>query len=996
MLELKTHSESIGRELSPDLIPLSLHHTFYLVHSKVSKLRTRFFHAFDDSIFSDLLLFYLLATKKYLDHRKPSHLFRLVSSIHFIHKKLLKAASLHPHTRHLEIRWLPTALLFPFSSKPVLGCLIGFNGMDRYELFDEENILLALRKYLPELRLVKESPYCHHSQHKNLKLFYLEIEKKDGTCFSLKEQNILKHNLKEKIRKSIQPLAPSIFKGFNDEEVYKNILVLSQEIQALDDIPQVNIVLDQHTGREIIFRVTLVQISPFHPFSLKERFVDALFVPQRTLIVRHLDDHHPIEAHLFRLHLSRDISFLRSDGSLDFYSARKKVVSLLKAAIGEFRDYNGGILINQQELLQRFKECFPAIASYDPELMEAFFYGIVPLEKQILMELKVLCSLFSYFLESRKKILPKNSYSLNTYELPEGIFLTVQGSHNSLASTILTFLQEHSFKVKEIAYNILDNAEGVFFNCVLESESEDIDFFIQAMRQSLELWQKKINNQQILRIGLEYSVVSLDPRIGAEAISGNILRLLFEGLTRFDQNGNTEYALAQAIEVSADKKQYTFHLRPSLWNDGSPVSAYDFEYAWKKILSPDFKTSFAYLFHPIKNAKEAKEGKVPLEKIGVRAIDNSTLQIELVRPTNYFLQLTSHPLYSPIHHIIDQQHPEWPYQCEKNYPCNGPFQLKINQPNQGYQLAKNPYYWDASQIVLDQITLTQINPAQAIQAFQKQEIDWIGNPFGNWNPIYASEKKERTVSVPNVWVCWLAFNTNCFPFHNRKFRQAFAYAVQRELLVKNDFFSMNPAYSPLSPHYRTKPLLQFPETDLPKARQLLKEALQELGVKKSDLPILNLIYLEKGIREYAANGFNDQIKDSLGMEFQLKPLPWTTLFNNMTSGNFQVGLMQWISWVNDPIYTLNAFRSADHEVNFSKWENPDFQRWLDLTEQELNPFQHSSYLKKAEEILCQEMPIIPLFYSPSQAMVSKDLHVINPNLCGFFNVARSYFKKKET
>ena len=107
-------------------------------------------------------------------------------------------------------------------------------------------------------------------------------------------------------------------------------------------------------------------------------------------------------------------------------------------------------------------------------------------------------------------------------------------------------------------------------------------------------------------------------------VSGDILRLLFEGLTRFNKNGQVENAVAESIDVSTDLKEYTFKLRPALWNDGSPVSAYDFEYAWKKVLSPDFKTAFASLFYPIKNAKEAKEGKLPMMKWASNVINDRT------------------------------------------------------------------------------------------------------------------------------------------------------------------------------------------------------------------------------------------------------------------------------------------------------------------------------------------------------------------------------------
>lgn len=994
MIELRSELEP-SMEIHSQAMPLSFHSSFFPVYEKLKKWATRFPLSTDNSIFNDLTLLYLLATKKYLDHRNTTHLFRLVLSMHLMQKKLLRSATFESHLRHLEIRWIPTDLLFPFSHKPVLGCLIGFNLMDRYEVFDEENIVLALQKYLPQLRLVKESSYCHTSQYKNLKIFYFEIEKKNGSSFSLLEQSLLKNNLEEKVKKSIQPLSPTIFMGLNDEETYKNILVLSQEIQSLQDLPQAYITLDQQTGKEIVFRVNLVHISPFHRFSLKERFFDSTFVSQRVLTVRHLENH-PIEAHIFRLYLPRDPSLLRSDGSLDFYSARQKVVSLITNAIGEFRDYNGGILIKQQELLDGLKEHFPEISNRDSELIEAFFYAITPLEKQVILPIETLSTLFTYFLENRKEKLPKGSiYSFKIYHNDQQVFLVVHGDDASITSTITTILQEQIFTSLDVAYNFIDTPEGVFFNCVLfQAENGKAETLVQALQESLHKWHQKMKDRQVLRIGLEYSVVSLDPRIGGESVSGDILMLLFEGLTRFNQSGLVENAVAETIEVSSNLKQYTFKLRSTLWNNGTPVTAHDFEYAWKKVLSPDFKTSFAYLFFPIKNAKEAKEGKVPADQIGIHVLDDRTLRIDLVRPTPYFLQWTAHPLFSPINRFVDQQYPQWPYECEKNYPCNGPFQLKINQPNQGYQLTKNPLYWDTKHITLDQVTLTHMSPAQSIQAFQKKEIDWVGNPFGGWHSFDSPGKEDHVASFPDSLVCWFIFNTATPPFHHRKLRQAFSYAVQRAQLVAHAFLPINPAYSPLLPHYRENSHVYFPEWDAEKARQLFHEALQELRLRKEDLPPIRFIFQEKGIREYTAHCLRSQFKECLGIDCELQPLPWKEVFHKMTNGHFQMGLMHWLSWVDDPIFTLNAFKSAKLEINFSNWEHPEFQRLLNLSEQEANPFQRSSYLLKSEEILSQEMPVIPLFYQPQQALIKKDIHVNYRTPCGPFNIARSFYKKE--
>lgn len=979
-------------EFHEDISKAVLVPSFYQAKEKLKKWVDRFAHADDDSIFNDLLILYLISSKKFLDHRTHVHLFRMALSVHFMQKKLYRSATLLPNQRSVEIRWIPATLEYPFSSKPVLGCLIGFNMMDRYELFDEENVLLVLQKYLPGLNLVKESSYSHASQHKNLKIFYFEIEKQDRNHFSLQEQKLLQQHLQDKVKNTIQALLPTVFMSHNQEEVYKNILVLSQEIRSVQDLPQVNITLDSQTSKKIIFLITLVYISPLLEASLDKFLADETFILERTVTVKRLRNR-PVEARIFRVPLDRDPSFLRSNGSLNFYSARQKVASLIKAAIGKFRDYNGGIIIKQQELLHDFKERFLKIAQDDPELIESFFYGITPLEKQAVLELDALAQLFQYFLDDQRCELAEGvTYSFKTHHGKRHRFLLIHWKHLSIKEKIAQSLREHDFKTAEIAYNFLETEGGVFFNCLLAADTPKSGALITALAQMLEDSNKKMQGLQVLRIGMDYSEVSLDPRIGGDSPSVHIVRLLFEGLTRFNEQGQVENAIAESVEVSPDHKQYKFKLRQTFWNDGTPLTAYDFEYAWKKILSTSFQTEYAHLFYSIKNAQNAKEGKISPDQIGIYVEDPLTLKVELRHPTPYFLQLTACPLYSPVRKQTDELHPEWSYQNEKNYPCNGPFELKINRLNQGFRLAKNSFYWNTSRVKLDEVFVTYMNPSQAIHAFNKKEIDWIGDPFGIWDASYVANQNSQVICFPNKRVCWCTFNTASAPFHHRKLRQAFAHAIQRAKLVKNGFVRLNPAYAPLLPHHREKDVPLFPEYHKEKAQQLFQESLEELGIHQKDFQI-SLLCGEIGIKKYTAVSLQQQFQECFGIKCYLKPMPWGEQFKRMVSGSFQLGLVNWSSYIDDPIYTLGYFKSSKQGVNFSKWEHPQFQQLIDLSEQEVDPRKRHAYLHQAESILGDDMPIVPLVYLPGQALTRKKLQMDQSSSASLsFNIATSFYQ----
>lgn len=919
-------------------------------------------------------------------------------------ERLSYKSAFHPSNRHLEIRCIYSSLTFPFISKSVLGCLVGCNLFDRYEIFDKENILLTAQKYIPHIKFVKESLYQHPCKDENLKIIYLELEKEGKHRISLQERSLLQVGLESKMKNSIQRLSPMVFMGSNKEDIYKTLVALHREIQTTSDIPQVHITLDRQTDKEIIFRIHLVHIAPAYHTSWSNLFLDCLFFSEHISIVKKVKNY-PVQAHIFRLHFPREYKLLRSDGSLIFYAARQKVVSALSTALGDFRDFNGGIFYEQQELFQEFKKAFPALAESELELMETFFYSLIPEEKQIFIRIKTLSTLFTLFLKKKKEVLPSDiSYSFTMYRAngnliedltllgKEPIFIIIHGSIPAIKEIILKTLQKEICETQDKIYNILEIEQGFFFNCILFSDGSEM---VETLQGELVKLQEKIQQCRTLKIALEFSPVSLDPRIGGDINSRNILIFLLEGLVRFGTNGQIENGVAEHIEISPDCKTYIFRLQRTHWNDGSLVSAYDFEYAWKKVLSPDFQTAFSYFFYPIKNAKKAKEGQCSVDEVGITVLDEQTLQVSLSRPTPYFLELTAHTIYSPVHRNIDRQYPQWTSAAQKNYPCNGAFQLKINEPNHGYYLVRNPYYKNKQSILWDQVVMTCMNGIKAFQCFQKKEIDWIGNPFGSWHPHYNPEQEGQILSFPNSCVYWFVFNTKKFPFNNLAFRKAFAYAIQREPIVLKSFLPLTPAYSPLPFSNGNPSNTFFPDYNKKKALQLFAQALSELGLSKKIFPAIELTFLQQGIRECTAIQLQQQFEACFDIPCTLKPIiDYNVHFDKITKGEFMIGLIHWHSWIDDPIYTLNAFKFAKERINFSKWEDKEFQHILDCSEKTSNLFQRSSYLLQAEKILCREMPVIPLFYQPSQIMIQKELQAsCTPD--DAFNFIMN-FKKKET
>ncbi len=705
------------------------HHSLQKIYPKFKAWSARFSPS-PDNFFFDVFLFYSMVKKKFLDHRSLPHLFRLIISLYALQQRLIRPLAGPSPSRSLAVRCFPTNLHFPFSTQSVLGCTIGFTITDRADFLDEKNLIIALQKRYPTLEYVAESFYQHSSRHDDVKVLYFEMIHKDNTPFSLGEIKAIEVAIQEKIENSIEKNNRSISLRSNDEDLYKSLFILGQEILSIQDPPQVSIKLEHRTEEGVLFLITLVQVAPFHRFSFKERRCGCSFISERILPVKKIDKH-LIEARILQAILPINPSLIRRNGALDQHVARRQMAALLENIIGEFRDYNGGLFIKQQETLDAFKHECAGLGEEDHELIESFYYSILPVENKITAAPTLIRDFFAKFLQSRNRELPPGKhYELEIGSIEDHAFFIVQTRDTPALEPLSNLLKDPLVNFSRYIYGVVKVQETDFF-CALLMETDLQDPLFQEIQDFLEEWFAKQHKPQVLRIALEGQMFSLDPRIGGASLSADLLRLLSEGLTRFNSKGELENGAAQSIDVSSDARQYTFHLRPSFWNDGSLLTAHDFAYAWKKMLSPHFSTFFATLLYIIENAQEAKEGKVSPDLIGIHVIDDQTLQVKLKSSIPYFLDLLAHPPYFPVKREVDQRFPHWPYQTGKNYPCNGPFQLKMNDPQRGYQLVKNPFYWEAPNVVLDQIMLLPMESSRALYALQRNEVDWIGSPFGD-------------------------------------------------------------------------------------------------------------------------------------------------------------------------------------------------------------------------------------------------------------------------
>lgn len=972
------------------IFPFAQHPKYASIVEFIEKWRQRWPHPFDEAIYNDLAILFNFAGTAYLAQHSAVHLFRLVRCINYANNTLLYSLSFDSHLRHFFLKFLPSHLSFPFSSKATLGCFIAVTLRNPQEVLTMEDIQSLIHKSFPSYQLVPGTTYSHPTSHHSYKVLYFEIEKQLDAVFNIAERENIRQVLIKKLQEDLPRLIRPIFMPRNQEEIYKNILFLGQEMRSTGDLPHVMISLDQQKEEEIVFSIALVYVSSGKPVDLDVLFAreksTAKFVSERVDPVSFLKNRYPVMAHLFRLHIPHNPSFFRSDGTLHFYKVRRCVTDLLYRVLGEFRDYNGGLILKLEEQLSLLKEHFQDALVKNPEIIETFFYSIVPVEKQATLSFPTLCRMFSSFLEamSFQAVQPSDYYFVQK-EDENKVFVAMRLPASPFQQTVKASFEELMLKTTLfITWSLLEIREELSITLVIENPASlEKEAYLNALQEILKRWSQQVAGQRVMRIALAQGVPSLDPRIGSDEQSSNLLRMLFEGLTRFNSEGKIEGAIAESISMSADGCHYIFQLRPSYWNDGTPLTAYDFAYAWKKVLSPHFALSFAYFLYPIRAAQAVKEGKLSEDHLGIRVIDDHTLEVILEHPLSYFLELLSHPISFPIHQVIDQENPQWASEVGSAYPCNGPFQLMTSHPKYGYQLVKNPLYWDASEVSLDQMILVCVNSLESRSLFQQGKIDWLGYPFVTLMDLsWEIEFTERYVLSERISL-WCLFNTEAFPFNHSKFRQALNLAMDSKELFRRTYPLAEFNSSLLPPHLSqlfSDPGLEYNPCQ---AKLLFCEFLEDTGISKEDFPSFTILHSTNAIDQSIAMQLARQWTRNLEIKIKVEEESWYSLYQRYKIGDFQIGFLRWIPRFNDPIYTLNAFRYSSGVVNFSKWDNPLYQHFLDQAENPLNALERKKWLKKAEELLQIELPAIALFHAPYQCLKRQEM---DPSLlmrCGF-------------
>jgi oligopeptide transport system substrate-binding protein len=492
--------------------------------------------------------------------------------------------------------------------------------------------------------------------------------------------------------------------------------------------------------------------------------------------------------------------------------------------------------------------------------------------------------------------------------------------------------------------------------------------------------------KQIFHFGNGSEPQGIDPHIVTGVPEHHILISLCEGLTIPNPFGDGNLpGAAESWDISDDGKEYIFNLRRNaLWSDGSKVTADDFVWSWKRILTASLGSQYPDMLYYLEGAYEYHNGITDdFETVGIKALDSYTLKVNLKAPTPFFLGLLSHYSTWPVHKdtvlkfgTIDDRNGEWTR--PGNFVCNGPFNLKSWELNNRIIVEKSPTYWDSSAVRLNEIHYYPVsNVMTEDRMFRAGQLHVTSSLPSQKCPIYLEENNPDLRIDPYMGTYFYRLNTNNPFLSDVKVRKALAYAIDRKLLVEKVIkCGQIPAYSftpPGSNGYE-------PDTSIPFNPELAKSLLNEAGFNDvNKLPKLEILFNTNEDHRKVALAIQQMWQQNLGIEVELVNQDWKVYLSREMVGDFQVSRAGWIGDYEDPNTFLDLMR-PNRGNNKTGWENYEFDNLVMKANSTINQSERYELLNEAEKILIDSMPIIPLYTYVRSYQLSPDVKGYNPHI----------------
>lgn len=475
----------------------------------------------------------------------------------------------------------------------------------------------------------------------------------------------------------------------------------------------------------------------------------------------------------------------------------------------------------------------------------------------------------------------------------------------------------------------------------------------------------------------------LNSIITTDTVSMNVLRHCMVGLTTLDKQDKPVKGVAKDWTISDDKLTYTFMLRDDFkWSNGEPVTAKDFEFAFKRLVDPTTAAPYSSLAWCIVNGRDITNGEKDVSELGVKVIDDHKLEVTLNQPTPYFLAMMAFVVFYPVNEKAYNEFggsdgTEYATEADK-IATNGAYNLDEWTHTSEIVLTKNADYPMAKDIKIDKINFKMINdPNTALNSFKSNEIDLI-EVTGDQSTQLRNEGME-VGSFDDGGSWYFEFNLNDSILKNEKVRKALTYSIDSETFIKNVVKDSSiPAqqfttrvingfekkfYEEVGP--------QFKDNDEETAKKLLDEASKELGIEIADMKLSFVTGDTPSAKKYAAY-FQEQWKTKLGLEVNVEPLPHKARLARMENKDFQIVLGGWGPDYNDPMTFLDMFETGNGN-NHSSYSDPEYDALLEKVRVETDNKTRFGYLMDLEKKLMDDMPVGPVYFRAKDYIVSGKL-----------------------
>ncbi|MDG0891835.1 peptide ABC transporter substrate-binding protein [Bacillus paranthracis] len=509
-------------------------------------------------------------------------------------------------------------------------------------------------------------------------------------------------------------------------------------------------------------------------------------------------------------------------------------------------------------------------------------------------------------------------------------------------------------------------------------------------------------NETKQSINLPYiaEIPTMDVTKATDSESMNVMRNVFEGLYILGEDNKVIPGVAKSYEVSEDKKTYTFHLRDSKWSNGTPVTAADFVFSWKRAVNPDTAAEYAFLFFDIKNAKSINSKELPIDKLGVKAIDDHTLEVQLEQPIPYFIDLTTFATFLPINEKYFESQGKQ-YSLEANQLVyNGAFTLDNWKHEQGFQLKKNSNYWDAKTVKLDTINFDIVkDKSTEINLYESGQIDRVGLT-GEFVDKYKNSPdfKER----PEVTMQFLRMNQKNEVLKNKHVRLAISQAMNKKAFVDtvlnngslpaDGFIPADFAKGSDGKDFR-KENGNLVKDDINEAKDNWKKARKELQKEQITLELLTS---DNAIAKKNAEYLKGELEKNLeGLTVHVKPQPRKQQIQLLLNSDYDLGVDVWAPDIPDPITFLDLF-TTDSSYNFDKYSNHAYDELIHQVKTDLADDETARWeaMKRAEKILLEDGAVAP-FYQPGRSYLQRSTvkGIVTNDFGGEFNYKWTEVKK---